>query len=310
MDKLTALSVFRRVVDLGSFAAAAEDLNLSPAAVSKHVAALEASLGVRLLQRTTRRLSLTEVGRLYHAGGARILDDLSDLDAQVRRDRALPCGTLRVNAPMAYGLTHLAPLLPEFLARYPEIRLDLVMSDRFVDLLEEGFDLGLRIRSGPPDSSLVGRSLARIDRVVCAAPSYFEQRGVPRRPEDLKDHDCLIYTLATNPGQWRFNDPAAPGGRVDLPVTGRLSVNNSMVAVPMLIAGLGIAQIPVFMVEDALASGALVTALDAFQPPPHDLYALYPSARHLSVKVRVFVDYLADKLGRAPEPARRAPVQA
>lgn len=203
MDALTGMRVFRRVVERGSFSAAAADLDLSNGAVSKHIGQLEGHLGARLLNRTTRRLSLTEAGRTYYERCVRLLDDLDEAERAVRQLHAAPRGRLKISAPMSFGILHLAPALPEFGLRYPEVEVDVVLNDRFVDLIDEGYDVALRIITDLPDSTLVARRFTLVRRVVCAAPAYLERHGVPVTPDDLKRHHCLIYSLTGD--DWRFD---------------------------------------------------------------------------------------------------------
>jgi DNA-binding transcriptional LysR family regulator len=297
MDRLALMASFRRVVELASFSAAARDLGLSNAVVSKHVALLEAHLGARLINRTTRRLSVTEAGQAYYARTIRLLEDLAEAEETVGRMQGAPRGTLKVNAPMSFGIQHLAPILPDFLERYPEVTLELNMNDRFVDMLEEGFDLALRIRSGLPDSRLIAQKLAAARRLVAAAPAYLARRGMPRRPADLAHHDCLIYSLTESPELWDFQGPE---GMVSVAVQGRLKVNNGQALRDAALAGLGIVRLPVFSLGAELARGKLVPVLPGFKVPDHQLYAVYPSNRHLAPKLRAFVDFLAERFAGEP----------
>ncbi|MFA5120118.1 LysR family transcriptional regulator [Zavarzinia sp.] len=296
MDRLASMTVFRRVVELGSFAAAARDLNLSNAATSKHVAALEAHLGAQLLNRTTRRLALTETGRAVFERCIRVLDDVSDLEAAVGQMVARPRGKLRVNAPMSFGLTDLGPVLPRFMERYPEITVDLVMNDRVVDLVEEGFDVGIRIRSDLGDTSMIGRRIGGVQPVVCASPDYLTRRGTPEKPEDLLQHDCLHYTLGATGDEWIFRNAAGEERRVR--TQGRLSANNGDVLRHAAVAGLGIWRAPDFLAELDMAAGALVPIdLGGFHLAAHSIHVIYPPGRHLSPKVRAFVDFLVETVG-------------
>lgn len=296
MDTLTGMRVFRRVVERGSFSAAAADLELSNGAVSKHIGQLEAHLGARLLNRTTRRLSLTEAGRAYYERCVRLLDDLDEAERAVRQMHAAPRGRLKISAPMSFGILHLAPALPEFGVRYPEVELDVVLNDRFVDLIEEGYDVALRIITDLPDSTLVARRLASIRRVVCAAPVYLERHGVPMTPEDLKRHHCLIYSLTGD--DWWFDGPE---GRQTVRVAGKYRINNSIALREALVAGMGIALIPTFLVGPLIATGVLVSLLDRHHTAEsHTLYAVYPQNRYLSPKVQAFVGFLSNRFGGVP----------
>ncbi|GGY28269.1 LysR family transcriptional regulator [Paludibacterium paludis] len=293
MDKLSAMEVFVRVVESGSFVRAAERLGMSTTAVSRQLADLEAQLGARLLQRTTRRLHLTDAGRGYHARCAQILADVEEADASVRTDTLRPRGVLRLSAPVSFGLKHLTALLPAYLAAYPEVTLDVDMSDRQVDLVEEGFDVALRIAMRLPPT-LVARRIAAIHVVPCASPAYLAREGEPARPEDLARHRCLVYTHAAEPGIWTFGDEA----RVS--VDGPLKSNNGDLLRAAALAGEGIICEPSFLLGDDLAAGRLMPLLRGEPTPPLALYAVYPSRRHLSAKVRTFVDFLIGRIGDPP----------
>ena len=297
MDRLGLMRSFRRVAELGSFSAAARDLGLSNAVISKHVALLEGHLGARLINRTTRRQSLTEAGAAYYPRAVRVLEELGEAEDAVGRMQAAPRGTLKVNAPMSFGIQHLAPVLPLFLERYPEMSVELSMNDRFVDLLEEGFDLALRIRSGLPDSRLVARKIARARRLLAAAPGYLARRGLPESPADLAFHDCLIYSLTDSPELWDFDGPEGP---VSVAVTGRMRANNGQALRDAAMAGLGIVRLPVFTMGQALVDGRLVPVMPRYPVPTHELYAVYPSSRHPTPKLRAFVDFLAEQFTDEP----------
>ncbi|MGE5505180.1 MAG: LysR family transcriptional regulator [Actinomycetota bacterium] len=291
MDRLSALRAFLTVGDAGSFSAAARVLGVSTSMVSRLVSGLEADLGVRLMQRTTRTVTLTEAGHGYADRCRRILADLEEADLQVSRLQSEPVGRLRISAPMSFGVAHLAPVLPDFFRRHQRIALDLSMTDRFVDLVEEGLDLAVRI--GPmTDSSLVARRLCPIRMAVVASPAYLAERGVPQSPADLAAHDC-IASRQTAAG-WTFADGSvvAPGSR--------FAVDNGDVVRVMALAGCGLVYLPTFFVGKDIRDGALVRVLDAYVASPSVLHAVYPHARHLSPKVRAFVDYLASRFG--PEP--------
>lgn len=295
MDRLAALTVFRRVVELDGFAAAARDLSYSNAAVSKMVKELEADLGAQLLVRTTRKLHVTDIGRAYFDRICDHLDGLLEADDVVRMHMATPRGRLRVSMPMSFGLAALSGALPAFAVRYPDISIDVVMSDTLVDLVEEGFDLA--IRGGQlSDSSLKARKLADIERIICASPDYLRRRGAPLSPEDLKAHECLVYSGAASPEIWRLvsgdNDACAA------PVSTRYRVNNSLALRDAAVGGLGLAFLPRVYVDTALASGALERVLPDWRGEPQSLFAVYPSHRQASPKLRVFIDYLVEHFER------------
>jgi DNA-binding transcriptional LysR family regulator len=295
-DRLMELEMFVRIVEAGSFTAAAEQMGLSRAAVSKHLAALEDRLEVRLLNRTTRRCSLTEAGQAFYERCRQVLGDLEEAEREAGQTGLRPRGTLKVNAPMTFGTTHLAPAVPDYLALYPEVSIDMTLNDRVVDLLEEGFDMAIRI-GRLADSSLVARRLAPSRIVVCAAPSYLARRGHPAVPAELGLHDCLTYAYASSRDVWEFTGPAGP---ITVRVNGRLRANNGEALVAAAAAGFGIVSIPSFMVDKMLADGRLVPVLESYPIPERGIYAVWPQGRHLSAKVRTFVDFLAARF--APEP--------
>lgn len=291
MDKLSAMRTYRRIVELGSFRAAATDRGLSTAAVSKQLAELENDLGASLLTRTTRRLATTQTGQAYYERCARILDDIAETEAAVTASQAAPRGLLRVTAPMSFGLLHLMPLVPAFMRDHPEVRLDLVLNDRAVDLIDEGFDVALRIRTSLADSSLIAKRLGSVTRVLCASPDYIAGHGAPERPADLVRHRCLVYSLSDTPAEWTL---APPNGAE--PVTVRiepaLSVNSSMGLREALLAGIGLSLIPSFVVWADLEAGTLVPLLPDHAATGRTLHAVYPHSRHLSPKVRAFIDFM------------------
>jgi DNA-binding transcriptional LysR family regulator len=298
MGLFFAMRIYRRVAELESFSAAARDLRLSNAAVSKHIAALEERLQTKLINRTTRRMSLTTDGAAYYERCARILDDVDDTERSLSRASSAPRGRLRVSAPMSFGLMHLGPLLPEVLAQWPELSLDVDFTDRFVDLVEDGVDLAIRITSELPDSAtLTVRRLARAQRVVCASPAYLRERGIPEAPEDLARHHCLDYGMSRTPGAWDF---VGPGGPLRVQVEGRLRVSNSLVMRDALLAGVGLGRLPSFYVAEELKRKRLRAVLTEFAPAPLSISAVYPRAKHLAPKVRVFVDFLRERFGAAP----------
>lgn len=297
MDRLAAMEAFVRVAEARSFSEAARRLRSSKSVVSRQVSALEAELGARLFHRTTRSLTLTEAGQGYYDKAARILADIDEANQSVSQLQAAPRGRLRVNAPMSFGFLHLAPAIPDFLARYPEVEVDMTMNDRFVDLVDEGFDVAVRI-ARLADSSLVARKLAPARRVVCASPAYLEAHGVPQSPDDLKDHECLCYTNVALSDEWRFTGPDGRPWPVE--VKGRLRANNGDALRAAALKGLGVINQPSFIVGGDLQSGTLVSVLTEFTPQESAVHAVYPHSRHLSPKVRAFVDFLADRFGPRP----------
>lgn len=292
MDRLVWMESFVRVVELGSFAEAARRGGVSRAAISKYMDALEAHLGVRLLNRTTRRLNLTVEGEIYFQRCRRILEEVVEAEQEVTHLHAAPKGLLRVTAPISFGTRHLAALVVEFLTLHPEIELDLVLNDRFVDLVEEGFDVAVRI-GNLRDSSLIARRLASTRLVLCAAPAYLVRHGVPLVPEDLSRHVCLLYSLTTSPGLWRFR---LQGEESSVRVQGILHANNGEALHAAARAGLGVALLPGFLVTEDLEQGLLVPLLSDYTLPVLGIHAVCPSSRHMSVKVRRFMDFLVARL--------------
>lgn len=302
MDRLLSMTVFRRVAELQSFSAAARELRLSNAAVSKHVAGLEDRLRARLLQRTTRKVSLTAAGSAYLERSARLLDELDELDQAAGQSASVPKGVLRVNAPAAFGVLHLAPLLPGVLAAHPELSLDVSFTDRFVDLVEEGVDLVVRIATELPDSAtLVAQRLAATTQCLVATPGYLRRHGTPRTLADLARHECIVYGNAAAP--WRFLVDGKPRA---LSVTGRLRVDNSLAIRDAVLAGVGITMIPMFYVHELVRTNQLRVLLPRVARPPVWIHAVYPRQRHLSTKIRVFVEYLRTHLAAAPWAITRA----
>ncbi len=299
MDKLDRMAAFVAVVEEGSFTAAAERLGVSRAAVSKMVAQLESELGARLLNRTTRRNSLTEVGALYCKRCQSILEDVAAAEQAVAGLIEAPRGTLRINAPMSFGYRRLAGVIAAYCKRFVEVHVDLTLADRFVDVVDEGFDLVIRI-GRLPDSSLVARPLGRVRRVFCAAPDYLARHGRPRHPTALTRHACLGYAYQEHGERWPWRDER---GEYEVPVHGPLRANNGDVLLEAAVAGLGIAFLPTFICGEALARGALERVLTEFEPPPLDIHVLYPATRHLSPKVRSFVRFLTETLVPEEAPA-------
>jgi len=296
-DRLAALGTFAKVVELNGFSAAARDLGLSKSAVSKLVACLEDEMGARLLNRTTRRLSLTEAGLAFYQGAQRVLAEAEAAEAAVTHLSAAPRGVLRVNAPMSFGQRHIAPALPAFMAEFPELAVELDLNDRAVDLIEEGYDVALRIMR-LTDSSLIARRLAPSRSILCAAPAYLERRGTPLRPEDLARHDCLVYSYQSSGKHWVFQ---GPGGARRVRVPGRLRANNGEALLQAALGGLGIALLPSFICGEAVRAGQLRQLMPEWNERGEiDVNLVYPANRNLSPKVRVFIDYLAARFGEHP----------
>jgi DNA-binding transcriptional LysR family regulator len=297
MDTLTGMAVFAQVVEAQSFSKAAQKLGLSRSAVSKHVAALEDRLGVVLLNRTTRRLSLTGPGASFYEHCVRLVADAEEAERAVTQFQVEPKGTIRVNAPMDFGRQHIAPWLAEFLGRYPELTVDVTLNDRIIDLIEEGYDLAVRV-GRLADSSLIARRLAPVHLIVAASPSYLQRHGTPQTPADLARHNCLLYTYMPNPAVWTLEQPG--GGRLQVPVKGSLRSNNGGLLREAAVAGVGIVPAPDFMVGDDLRAGRLVPILCDWRQPASAVHAVYPQNRFVPAKVRALVDFLAQRYGPAP----------
>lgn len=298
MDRFAAMQAFVAVVETGSFVRAGERLGLSATSVSRAVAALEAHIDVRLLYRTTRRVSLTDAGRTYYRYAVDLLADLAEAEAAVSADSRTASGVLRLSAPVTFGVLHLAPLLPRFRQQHPGLTLDLSLDDRITDLVEEGRDLAVRISRELLATTLVARPLTSTQLVVCAAPSYLARFGAPQSPEELGRHQCLLYSYADQAGQWAFR---APDGSVHhVAVKGVMIANNGDVLRLAALAGEGIVVQPSFIVGDDLLSGRLVPLLQDYALPPLKVYAVYPGRRHLPAKVRLFIEFLKAAWGEPP----------
>jgi len=296
LDTLEGMAVFAHVVEAKSFTAAAGRLGRSKSSVSKAISQLEDRLGARLLNRTTRRLSLTEAGAAFYERAARMLAEAEQAELAVSALQDEPRGLLRVNAPQTFGQRHLGGPVAAFLERYPGLSIEMTLDDHFVDLVDEGYDVAVRI-AALPDSSLIARRLAPNRRVVCGSPAYFERAGRPQRPGDLRHHNCFGYAYQVTGDEWRF---VGPDGPTSVRVSGTLSANNGAILKAALLDGLGVALLPTFAIDRELREGRLVTVLDAYEDTGTSIYAVYPHNRHLSAKVRAFVDFLAERF--EPEP--------
>jgi DNA-binding transcriptional LysR family regulator len=289
MDRLTSLTVFGRVVENGGFSAAARKLNMSVTMVSNHIQALEDRLGVRLLNRTTRKVSLTEVGQAYYERASRILAELDEADRVVDALHSTPSGTLRIHTNN-HLVRFLAAIVDEFLTRYPEASVDLSTGERAVDLIEEGYDMAIRTVQ-PPDSSLIVRQLTPWRHIVCCAPSYLEKHPAPVVPDDLTQHNCLRYAYYAYGSDWRFEAP--DGKTVSVRVSGNLVTSSGDMLRKLALAGQGIFLAPSFIAGDDIAEGTLIRLMPDFRPVEFAINAIYPHRHHLSAKVRSFIDLLA-----------------
>ncbi|AZD30320.1 LysR family transcriptional regulator [Pseudomonas chlororaphis] len=294
MNPFEDMRIFCQVMDSGSFTAAADQLGLSKQFVSRRLMQLEERLGVRLLNRSTRRLDVTPLGQSYYESALRLLGEVEQVEQGIAGQTVEPRGTIRLSAPLSFAMAHLGELLPLFLRRYRDVAVEVDLSDRPVDLLGEGYDLALRI-GVLEDSTLIARRIASIQRVYCASPAYLAERGTPRRPEELQGHDCLPYGHGRQV-QWRFEGQGNKPLLVN--VTGRMRVNNGELLKDAAIAGMGITYLPTFIVEAALKDGRLVSLLDDFEPAPLALSAVYPQHRQGSRPVQVFIEFLREQLNR------------
>ena len=296
MEDLERMAIFAAVVEARGFSEAARRLGLSKSLVSKQITRLEKNVGARLLHRTTRSMSLTEAGAAFYEHCARIVEEQAQARLAVGRLHAGPRGVLKISASVAFGTLHIAPALPEFLARNPEVRVDMVIADRLVDLADEGFDVAIRIAARVGDN-LVARRLAPVNRRICATPGYFKGHGVPRTPEDLATHNCLTYTYAEPRDAWRLRGPR---GNVDVHVNGNLRLNDDEALSAAVLGGLGIALLPTFIVGRDLQAGRLRAVMSEYVPHASHIHAVYLPTRHLPAKVRAFIDFLRERFG--PEP--------
>lgn len=295
MDSLATLRLYTKVVELRSLSAAARTLGLTPSSVSRQLSELEESLGVRLVNRTTRRLHITEAGELYYQRATRILLDLEDANLAVTRLQAAPRGSLNVTAPSSFGRLHIAPALPEFFARYPEVSVEITMSDTIVDLLAAEVDIAIRITS-LQDSGFIARKLANDQRVMCASPAYLEHRGTPTRLQEMRNHNCLVYAYKRGATTWRMR---TENGVEEVEVQGNLRTNSGEALLICTLAGLGVCLQPMWRVAPFLKDGSLVQLFPGYPVSTSSLdtgiYAIYPHKHHLSPKVRVFIDFLIER---------------
>jgi DNA-binding transcriptional LysR family regulator len=297
MDKIANMQAFAVVGTTGSFAEAARRLGLANSVVSKRIKDLEDFLGVQLFLRTTRKVSLTEAGYQYLEYVRRILDEMDEVEAAIRYQTQKPVGTIKMSAPLSFGLRTLAPAIAGYLAQYPEVEIKTYLSDRRVDLVEEGFDLAIRIGK-LDDLSLIARKLCSGRRVACASPAYFKKHGTPKTPADLKDHNCLSYINLADGKAWPF---MVDGKRVMQPVSGNFLSDNGDLLCQTALAGGGITLLPTFIIGEALQNKDLKIVLEEFEESDFDIYAVYQHTRHLSVRIRTLIDHLSQvfKNGRA-----------
>lgn len=297
MARLEDMETFVRVVEAGSISGAAERMGIAKSAVSRRLSDLESRLGVQLFRRTTRRLDLTDSGRGFYERCLTILSDVDEAEDAVSQAHGTLRGRLHVAVPLSFGLLHLGPAICAFMQAHPEVEFNLDMNDRQVDLLAEGFDLALRI-ADLEDSTLIARQLAPIRTVVCASPDYLAQHGTPLIPEQLAEHNCLVYSNNPEPALWRYHD--SQGNALSVRVRACLQASNGDFLHQAAIAGQGICLQPTFIVHRSIEEARLIPILTGYGWPSVNAYAVYPQTRHLSLRVRVFVDFLAERFAGTP----------
>ncbi|SDV50228.1 LysR family transcriptional regulator [Chitinasiproducens palmae] len=297
MDQLQSMRVFVKVAELGSFARAATHLDLSNAVVTRHVADLEGRLGTRLMHRTTRSLSMTEAGQVFLERAKQILEEIEDVEQMVSARTQEPVGTLRIAAPVVFGMHNLAPALQSFTQRYPRVVPDLTLVDRVIDLVDEGYDVGIAIAGTVRSASVVSRRLTTGCLVVCAAPEYLEKRGVVETPQGLTDHDCLTLSPSPTGDEYIFT---GPHGEVRVRTRSVITTNNTEMLRQFTLQGMGIAVLPSYLVGNDLAHGRLVRLLPDYRLAPFDINVIYPSRRHMPAKLRTFIDHLVEHFSQTP----------
>jgi DNA-binding transcriptional LysR family regulator len=298
MDKFEDLQAFVAVVDAGSFTAAADRLGAAKSAVSRRISALEERLGVQLLRRTTRALNLTDTGQSFYAHGARILADLEEAEAAVQQAHGELRGTLRVALPMSFGIRHMCGPIASFSNKHPRVRFDLDLNDRRIDLIEDNFDVALRI-GHLSDSTLIARRLFEAKTVVCASPHYLNVHGTPKTPEDLQDHQCLVYSNLLDPDKMSYKD--ADGNKGSVRVRAAMSASSGDFLSNAAAHGMGIVIQPTFIAAEPIRRGNLLPLLTNYQWPVTPAYAVYPPTRHLSYRVRAFIDFLVERFSGQPQ---------
>jgi len=297
MDKLHNMTIFVEVVNAQSFTAAADKIGLSRAQISKSVMQLEKHLNSRLLNRTTRRISLTEIGRLYYERCKIILSDVEEIEEIASQQSINPHGRLTISVPTSFGILQLSDIIPHYLKQFPQVQISISLTDRFIDVVSEGFDLVLRIAE-LEDSSLIARKIAPCKRIFCASPDYLNKNGIPKVPQDLSIHHCLTYSNELKPDSWILY---GSNNIETIKVNGPICSDNGDILRTAAIAGLGITLLPTFIVGSDLSAGRLQQVLPDYCPPEISIYAVYPSRRFLSAKVRTFIDFLSDSFGKQPD---------
>lgn len=303
MDSLTGMRLFNKVAETGSFSAAGRAMGLAPSSVSRQISALEEGLHTRLFNRTTRKLHLTEAGEIYYSHTERILSEIEEANAAVSQLQEEPRGTLRLNIPVVFGRRYIATSLPEFLERHPDVEVELQVTDHYVDLIEQGADLAIRV-GGLTNTSFIARKLIGIERLMVASPSYLERHGVPTKPEDLRDHNCLRYRVHPGESHWELVNKKS-GKATDINVTGNLVSNNVEAINAAMLNGGGIALLPSWVVGKDIQRGDATVILPEYHAKPTDadtaVYAVYPYTRNVSAKVRAYIDFIAEKFKTEPD---------
>jgi len=297
MDRLENMETFIRVVEDGGISAAADHLGVAKSAVSRRLKELEGHLGVELFHRTTRRMNLTDTGRAFYQQSIRILDDLLEAELSASQAHGELRGNLKVALPLSFGLMHLGPAINDFLQLHPQINFDLDFNDREVDMMQESFDLAIRI-GHLPDSSLIARRLATDQGVMCASPQYLEKMGTPEKPEDLSNHQCLVYNLLRDYEYWHLFDKE--GQRVKVKINAHLKASNGEFLRDAAVNGMGIVFMPTFIIYQEIERGDLIHVLPSYKNPEMSIHAIYPQTRHLSHRVRAFVDFLVERFKGTP----------
>lgn len=292
MDKLTLMRAYRAVVETGSFTAAGQRMARTKAMISRQISELEATLNLRLINRTTRKLSITAVGETYYQQCCRLLDDLEEMESALQQGHDQAKGLLRINAPQTFAELHLIDAINLFLTRYPDVDIDLRLNDRFVDIVEEGFDLGIRI-AHLNDSSFIARKFGEVRIIVCASPQYLKIHGTPKIPEELTRYNCIVDSNVNQSKVWTFTHDQK------VTVKSSLSVNSAVAVCKAMLADVGIGRCPSFAVEEAIATGQLVPLLESYEREARGLYAIYPHRKHLAAKVRLFVDFLVGQFSKS-----------
>lgn len=292
MDKFNDINIFVRSAQTRSFSVAAQHLGMSPSAVSKAVMRLEESLGIRLMNRTTRKITLTDDGAAFYERCRQILGELEEAELELKRAQSTPTGTLRIDLTTELGQLHIIPALPQFMERYPDLKLNISLSNRMADVIEEGIDAVVRIGVGP-DSSLIMHGLGTASFIVCAAPNYLKRYGIPQTLEDLKHHNCISFVSPWTGRvfDWQFQDN---GQQISIPVEGNLCLNNGKSLLDVALAGVGIVQVYNYIVGEAIAQGKLKPVLENYVAPGSPISVVYPQKRHLSAKIRAFIDFISE----------------